>query len=69
MINPMSGFMPLDDMFMQITKPDSCEERPLAMAFINRQTELNLMDTEKGYSCGTIFNGLNKPFMPGGNCR
>lgn len=69
MINPMGGFMPLDDMLMQISKPDSAEERPLAMAFINRQTELNLMDTDEGFSCGTIFRDLNKPFTAGGNSR
>lgn len=71
MINPMSGFMPPDVMFMQMMRENESaqDDRPLAMAFINRQTELDLMDTEQGYNSGTIFNGLNKPFMPEGDRR
>lgn len=37
-------------------------EKPLAMAYIRNQTQLGLMDTEQGFSKGTIFAELYKPF-------
>ena len=36
---------------------------PLAMAYIRRQMVLDTFPTAEGYSCGTIFRELHKPFM------
>lgn len=41
----------------------------LAMAFVNVQHINSVYDNETGFSNGTIYPCLNKPFMPGGMCR
>ncbi len=45
------------------------EPEVLAMAFVNVQHINSVYDTETGFSNGTIYPCLNKPFMPGGMCR
>lgn len=68
MINPMNEFGFMGGVFtpdMSVTM----QEKPLAMAFVRNQTELDIMDTEEGFCTGTIFNGLNKPWCPGGAAR
>ncbi len=54
-----------DGEMMPPSSPSLPDDFPLAMAFVKNQTELNLYDTEKGYSAGTIFSDLNKPFLAG----
>ena len=41
----------------------------LAMAFVNVQNINSVYDNETGFSNGTIYPCLNKPFMPGGMCK
>ncbi|MBQ7106567.1 MAG: spore coat associated protein CotJA [Clostridia bacterium] len=41
-------------------------EKPLAMAYIQNQTQPDVMDVSDGFSKGTIFKGLDKPFKPWG---
>ena len=41
----------------------------LAMAFVNVQNINSVYDNETGFSNGTIYSCLNKPFMAGGMCR
>lgn len=38
------------------------ETKPLAMAYIRKQTQLGLMNIEDGFDKGTIFAELYKPF-------
>lgn len=45
---------------------DVLEGMPLAMAYVPWQIWRNLYDVEKGFSCGTIFEELNKPFRGSG---
>lgn len=46
------------------------DDMPLAMAYVPWQRWQNIMEAEKGFSCGTIFADLNKPFCrAGGGCR
>lgn len=42
-------------------------EKPLAMAFIQKQTRPDVMETQEGFKTGTIFKGLDKPFKPWGD--
>ncbi len=45
---------------------------PLGMAYVPRQKFINLYDWETGFSQGTIFTELDKPFMAAscmGRCR
>ena len=41
----------------------------LAMAFVNVQNINSVYDNETGFSNGTIYPCLNKPFMSGGMCK
>ena len=41
----------------------------LAMAFVNVQHINSVYDNETGFSNGTIYPCLNKPFAPGGMCK
>ena len=41
----------------------------LAMAFVNVQHINSVYDNETGFSNGTIYPCLDKPFMPGGRVR
>ncbi|MBR6502111.1 MAG: spore coat associated protein CotJA [Clostridia bacterium] len=41
----------------------------LAMAFVNVQHINSVYDDETGFSSGTIYPCLDKPFMPGGTAR
>ncbi len=41
----------------------------LTMAFVNIQPLTSVYDTDTGFSKGTIFPNLDKPFMPGGKIR
>lgn len=43
-------------------KDDALEGMPLAMAYVPWQMWRDIYETEKGFSCGTIFMELNKPF-------
>lgn len=45
------------------------ERDVLAMAFVNVQHINSVYDNETGFSNGTIYPCLNKPFMPGGMCK
>lgn len=45
------------------------EQKVLAMAFVNVQNINSVYDNETGFTCGTIYPCLNKPFMPGGMCK
>lgn len=48
-----------------ITNPGYAQnEVPLAMAYVRRQEVLDLYPTADGYTLGTIFRELYKPFMP-----
>ena len=60
MINPF-----FENISMQMTESDQVHsDIPLAMAYIKRQTELDVMPTAEAFDCGTIFRQLYKPFMP-----
>lgn len=59
------------------TRPTGCRSsvppcgqdmQVLAMAYVPWQTWQSLYDAEKGFSCGTIFQELNKPFRGMGGC-
>lgn len=58
MINPLSEFIVISG------KEPQRDEVPLAMAYVRRQEVLDLFPTADGYTCGTIFRELYKPFMP-----
>lgn len=45
------------------------QDSVLAMAFVNVQNINSVYDNETGFSNGTIYPCLNKPFMPGGMCK
>ena len=46
--------------------PPACE-KPLAMAFINKQTDIDAFDIPVAFSKGTLFKKLDKPLLAGGN--
>lgn len=51
-------------------RADELEGLPLAMAYVPWQNWKEIYDLEKGFSSGTIFHELDKPFLGrGGNCR
>lgn len=50
-------------------KDDAFEGMPLAMAYVPWQMWRNIYDAEKGFSCGTIFEELDKPFRGMGGGR
>ncbi len=64
MIGPMDN---LDFLGVVFDGANEAQEKPLAMAFIQNQTRLDVMDTHEGFSTGTIFKGLDKPFKPWGD--
>ncbi len=43
-----------------------CDEMPLAMSFIKMQEFDGLYTPEEGFSAGTVFCALDKPFLRGG---
>lgn len=50
---------------------DTCampEKQALAMAYVPWQEWQYILDAEKGFSCGTIFKELHKPFQGMGGC-
>lgn len=49
-------------------KDDVLEGMPIAMAYVPWQMWRNICDIEKGFSSGTIFEELNKPFRGMGGC-
>ena len=51
------------------TPYDMSDNDVLAMAFVNVQHINSVYDNETGFSAGTIYPCLDKPFMPGGNAR
>ena len=51
------------------TPYDMPDNDVLAMAFVNVQHINSVYDDETGFSSGTIYPCLDKPFMPGGNAR
>ncbi len=57
MINPLQEFIVING-----TRNDT-DEVPLAMAYVRRQKVLDTYPTAEGYSIGTIFRELHKPFM------
>ncbi len=57
MINPLQEFIVING-----TRNDA-DEVPLAMAYVRRQKVLDTYPTAEGYSFGTIFRELHKPFM------
>ena len=59
MINPLQEFIVINGV-----KPEKAEV-PLAMAYIRKQEVLDVFPTADGYSCGTIFRELHKPFLGG----
>ena len=52
--------------FLRVVLNGNNAEKPLAMAFIQNQTQLDVMNVDDGFKTGTIFKGLDKPFMPWG---
>lgn len=42
---------------------DTWKDMSLAMAYVPWQMWRDIYDAEKGLSCGTIFQELNKPFL------
>ncbi|MBO5726563.1 MAG: spore coat associated protein CotJA [Clostridia bacterium] len=64
MLNPMDNADFLRVVFDGPTEP---QQKPLAMAFIQNQKQLNLMDVNDEFKTGTIFKDLDKPFMPWGD--
>ena len=44
------------------------EKQALAMAYVPWQEWQYILDAEKGFSCGTIFKELHKPFQGMGGC-
>lgn len=51
------------------THYETPEQEVLAMAFVNVQNIRSVYDNETGFSNGTIYPCLDKPFMPGGMCK
>lgn len=64
MLSPMND---MDFLGAVFDIPNRPAEKPLAMAFIQKQMSPNVMDTDKGFCTGTIFNELDKPFKPWGD--
>lgn len=59
MVNPLQEFMVING----ISREEKNEDFPLAMAYIRRQKVLDTLPAAEGFSCGTIFRELYKPFM------
>ena len=59
MVNPLQEFIVINGM----SREDNNDDFPLAMAYIRRQKVLDTFPTAEGYSYGTIFRELHKPFM------
>lgn len=59
MVNPLQEFIVINGM----SREDNNDDFPLAMAYIRRQKVLDTFPTADGYSYGTIFRELYKPFM------
>lgn len=57
MINPLQEFIVING------GRQETNDFPLAMAYVRRQTVLDVYPTAEGFSYGTIFRELNKPFM------
>lgn len=49
-----------------IAQDDVCDGVPLAMAYVRMQEFDNLYTPEEGFSAGTVFCELDKPFLRGG---
>lgn len=47
----------------RVTCDNTAEKNVLAMAFVNVQQLNSVYDTQTGFSNGTIFPCLDKPFM------
>ena len=60
MINPTFEYPEMPQMLNENNHADI----PLAMAYIKRQTELDVYPTAEAFDYGTIFRQLYKPFMP-----
>ncbi len=63
MMNPMDS---PDFLKVVFDGENGTMEKPLAMAYIQNQTQPDVMDVSDGFSKGTIFKGLDKPFKPWG---
>ena len=50
-------------------RDDMLEGEPLAMAYVPWQNWKKIYDIEKGFSRGTIFEELDKPFLGRGGCN
>ena len=48
---------------------DPLQNMPLAMAYVPWQNWRNLYDIHKGFTRGTIFEELDKPFYGKGGCN
>ncbi len=49
-----------------IAQESICDGVPLAMSYVRMQEFENLYTPEEGFSQGTVFCELDKPFMRGG---
>lgn len=50
-------------------KEDHPDNFPVAMAYVPWQKWRHILDLEKGFHCGTIFQELYKPFLGAGGRR
>ena len=63
MINPMDNA----DFLRVVFDGKAEQQKPLAMAFIQNQTQPDVMSVDEGFMTGTIFKDLDKPFRPWGD--
>ena len=59
MFDTMRGGM---DFIGDRVMPPVMDERPLAMAYVRNQTELDPMDVDSAFNTGTLFRQLDKPW-------
>ncbi len=59
MVNPLQEFIVING----ATSEHTHDSLPLAMAYIRKQKVLDTYPTADGYTFGTIFRELNKPFL------
>lgn len=60
----------MEDVMSMYPETGACNgEQVLAMAYVPMQHLHTVYEPEDGFVIGTIFPELNKPWLPGGNCK
>lgn len=62
-MSSIENIMKKDDQIMQNITNCSIDDKSLAMAYVPMQGWIDTYDPETGFNRGTIFPGLDKPFI------